>query len=91
MEPIPPAKFDVSSKHVHTLIEITKEQGYCFFVKYATLNPSSRQAEIQRRHEATEWLNQHQIDFSWVGGRSTYEFAFRTREEAVLFKIAWGV
>lgn len=91
MEPIPPEKSDDSSKYVNTLIEITKEQGYCFFVQYMAIAPYSNQDQIHRRDEAMAWLKQHQIDYSWVGGRSSYEMAFRTHEEAVLFKIAWGI
>jgi hypothetical protein len=45
---------------------------------------------FERRDAAIKWMEEHRIEFSWVGGRSAYEFAFKTEEEAVLFKMAWG-
>jgi hypothetical protein len=73
------------------LIEITRSQGYNYFVLFN--NPRmgyNRVREIERRDAARAWMEEHRIEFSWVGGRSAYEFAFKTEEEAVLFKMAWG-
>lgn len=91
-EPLPPGpKTRFQDWGDPELIEITREQGYNYFVLYG--NPRigyNRVDEIKRRNDATKWLQEHKIDFCWVGGRSAYEFAFKNEEDAMLFKLAWG-
>jgi hypothetical protein len=91
-DPLPPApKTSNQDWGDPELITITKEQGYNYFVLYNKPRIGyDRAYELLRRDAAIKWMEEHGIDFSWVGGRSAYEFAFQTEEEAVLFKMAWG-
>lgn len=91
-DPLPPRpKTEYQDWGDPELIEITRGQGYNYFVLYG--NPRmgyNRSSEIARRDAAIAWMEAHGIDYSWVGGRSAYEFAFQSEEDAVLFKMAWG-
>ncbi len=87
-KPIPSGMQDWGDE---TLIKHTRDQGYNYFVVYN--NPRigyNRVSEIERRNIAVEWLKENEIEFTWVGGRSAFEFAFQSEEDAVLFKMAWG-
>jgi hypothetical protein len=68
------------------LIRGIQDDGWLFFVQYAP----RRESNIQRREQARAWMNENKIPYSWVGGRSNYEFAFREEQHAVMFKLAFG-
>jgi len=46
---------------------------------------------VKCRNAAMKWCDEQGIDFIWDAGEVLWRFRFRTEEDALLFKLAWGV
>ncbi len=66
------------------------ELGYCYYVQFSEPGEyySSR---IAKRDKIFEWLDESGIEYDWIGGRSHYELVFTTEEDAIMFKLMYGV
>lgn len=71
------------------LIRYVIDAGFPYFVQFHARFAQGPEV-IARRNQAADWLHEQGIPFKWVGGRSNYEFAFRTEEDATMFKLAYG-
>lgn len=90
-DPLPPEPTpDGSTWGEKDLIEYRLADGYHYFVQFGRITYCSR-TQIEKRDRAIAWLKEHCIPYSWVGGRSAYEFCFQHEDEAVLFKLAYGI
>ena len=89
-DPLPPKPMTANQNWGEKdLISYCHHDGFHYFVQFDTRDGDFQ--PITQRDKATAWLQEHGIDYSWVGGRSAFELCFKKEEDAVMFKLAYGI
>lgn len=50
-----------------------------------------RTGAVKRRNAAIRWCNDQKLLYRWRKNESLWRFYFHNEEDAVLFKLAWGI